>query len=56
MVLSEDFRKNLLFFFKGKKQIYLKRNTLIECGPSQKERLALEYGMVNFYGLGNFIG
>ena len=29
---------------------------LIECGPSQKETAALKYGMVNFYGLANFIG
>ena len=27
-----------------------------EYGPSQKERVASTYGMVSFYGLGDFIG
>ena len=26
-----------------------------ECGPSEKTGTALNYGMVSFYGLGNFI-
>ena len=27
-----------------------------ECGPSPKRRTALNYGLVSFYGLDNFIG
>ena len=27
-----------------------------ECGSSQKMRTTLKYGVVSFYGLGNFIG
>ena len=34
----------------GKKWIYLERNTLHrQCGPSQKARVAPEYGVVSFY-------
>ena len=28
----------------------------IECDPSQKVRMVLNYGVVSFYGLGNFLG
>ena len=42
----------------GKKWIYLERNTLHrKCGPSQRVSLALpKFGVVSYYGLGNFIG
>ena len=41
----------------GKEWIYLEKNTLnTECGLSQKVRGASEYGLVSFYGLGNFTG
>ena len=41
----------------GKKWIYLESNTLqIESGPSQKGRATSKYGVINFYGLGNFKG
>ena len=28
----------------------------IECDPSQKVRMVLNYGVVSFYGLANFLG
>ena len=41
----------------GKKWIYSERNTpYTEYGPSQKMRVASEYGVVSFYKLGNLIG
>ena len=42
----------------GKKWIYLERNTLHrQCGPSQRVSLAVpKFGVVSYYGLGNFIG
>ena len=36
--------------------LFREKHTLqTECGPSQKVRVAPKYGLVNFYGLGNFI-
>ena len=41
----------------GKKWIYLERNTLHRQSVGHlRRREALTYGMVSFYGLGNFIG
>jgi len=41
----------------GKKWIYLERNTLHrQCGPFQKVRVASKHSVINFYGLGNFVG
>jgi len=41
----------------GKKCLSLERDTQqTECGPSQKAREALKYGVVGFYGLGSFMG
>ena len=42
----------------GKKWIYLERNTLPrQCGPLQRVSLAvLKFGVVSYYGMGDFIG
>ena len=41
----------------GKKWIYLERNTLHRQSVGRlRRREALKYGLVSFYGLGNFVG
>ena len=42
----------------GEKWIYLERDTFHKqaCGLSRRANAASKYGVVSFYGLGNFIG
>ena len=57
--LMSHYRKNSVRNKSDRKEVDLfreKHTPQTECGPSQKVRVAWKYGVVNFYGLGNFTG
>ena len=45
-----------LIYLKRQEHPWEKHTPQTECGPSQKMKVALKYGVVSFHGLGNFIG